>query len=95
MEVMALGFVKLDKVEKFRGCYLTSKEDSSVFVDPPPFQPAPKKKKKKKSCQWMLDDDYQGFSFAPKALLDAFLEDKALYPKKGKRSREVAGKLFC
>ena len=43
----------------------------------------------------MLDDDYQGFSFAPKAPLDAFLEDKALHPEKGKRSREIAGRLFC
>ena len=93
LQVMALGFVKLDDVEKLRGCYLTSKEDSSVFVDPAPFVPEPKKKKK--SRQWMLDMDYTGFSFAPKDLLEAFLEDRLVHPDKGDRSRAIQGRLFC
>jgi len=31
-KVMALGMVKLDEIDKLRGCYLTAKEDPSVFV---------------------------------------------------------------
>ena len=39
-QVMTLGFIKLDDIEKLRGCYFTAKEDSSMFVDPiTPLEP--------------------------------------------------------
>jgi hypothetical protein len=33
-QLIALPFVKFDDVDNFRGCYLLSKEDPSVFVTP-------------------------------------------------------------
>ena len=39
-QVMSLGFIKLDDIEKLWGCYFTTKEDSSIFVDPiTPLEP--------------------------------------------------------
>ena len=32
-QVMYLKFIKLDDIEKLRGCYFTTKEDSSIFVE--------------------------------------------------------------
>ena len=71
---MALGIFKLDNIDKLRGCFLTSKENPSVLVEPnviPNTEPP-----KKKTWQWMLDEDYAGSVFAPKKLLTSFQEDK-------------------
>ena len=62
-KVMALGFVKIDDIDKLRGCFLTSKEDPSVFVEPNAIPNT--EHLKKESWQWMLDEDYSGFSFLP------------------------------
>ncbi len=34
IQVMELGFVKLDDITKLRGCHLFSIEDISIAVDP-------------------------------------------------------------
>ena len=63
-KVMALRMVKLDEIDELCGCFLMSKEDPSVFVEPcatPSIEPP-----KKKNCQWVLDEDYAGFTSAPK-----------------------------
>ena len=33
-QVMSLAFIKLDDIEKLQGCYFTTKEESSIFVEP-------------------------------------------------------------
>ena len=78
---MSLGFNKLDDIEKLRGCYFTTKEDSSIFVEPiTPLDPKTESRDISKR-QWMLDEDYQGFSLAPKHLLEPYKADKAEHPK--------------
>ena len=74
-KVMALGFVKLDDVDKLRGCHLITKEDPSVFVGPittsgEESSPSPEKK------QWYLDKNYNNFVFAPAHLMDEYKKDK-------------------
>ena len=84
--VMLLGFVRLDDIQHLRGCYLTTKEDSSVFVNPlGPLEKVPEVKPNTKR-QWMLDQDYHGFSFAPAHLLEPYKEDKE---KKGSGSARL------
>lgn len=107
-EVMALATVRLEDVDKLRGCYIMSKEDSSVFVDPITPEEPPVVSKKKR--QWMLDQDYQGFAFAPQHLLQSFREDKKKHPRQtigplpkggvgfgwpNGRNRKTAADLFC
>lgn len=75
--VMQLGFVKLDDVEKLRGCWLVTKEDPSVFVTPVPKGDENGNQPTKK--QGLLDSDFSGFSFAPKHLLDPYVKDKEPY----------------
>ena len=60
-QVMSLGFIKLDDIEKLRGCYFTTKEYSSIFVEPiTPLEPETESRDISKR-HWMLDEDYQGF----------------------------------
>ena len=78
---MSIGFFKLDDIEKLRGCHFTTKEDSSIFVDPiTPLEPETESRDISKR-QWMLDEEYQGFSMAPKHLLESYTADKADHPK--------------
>lgn len=98
-KMMELGFVQYDDIHKLRGCYLASKEDPSVFVDPTPLS-EDDIAKLKKTKQLKLDIDYSGFSFAPKDLLQPFKEGKNKYPMEDGqgwpdgRSREIAANLF-
>ena len=62
---MSLGFICLDKITLLCGCYLVTKKDQSVFVDPEhPTDSDPEHSLSTKR-QWMLDWDYHGFVFAP------------------------------
>ena len=73
-KIIALGIVKLDNIDKLHACYLTMKEDPSVFVKPdavPEDKPV-----KEKTPQLILDEDYKEFSFAPEKLLQSFVDDK-------------------
>ena len=109
VKIMQLGYVHFDDIPKLRGCYLTSKEDPSVFLDPPSEEEGTTT-----SRQLLLDTDYHAFSFAPKQQLDEYTADKAAHTIcddyvfvdiiNGKpvqsswpegRSREVASNLFC
>ena len=107
-EVMALATVRLEDVDKLCGCYIMSKEDSSVFVDPLTTEESVVVAKTKR--QWMLDQDYQGFALAPKHLLEPFLTDKKKFPRQtigplpregidfgwpNGRNRKTAAELFC
>ena len=79
-KMMELGFVQYEDIHKLRGCYLASKEDPSVFIDPTP----PSEEdiaKKKSSRQLRLDADYSCFAFAPNDLINPFLEDKKKHPR--------------
>ena len=78
---MALGIVKLDDIDKLRGCFLTSKEDPSIYTFAEPNAIPNTEPPKKKIRQWMLDEDYTGFAFAPKKLLASFQEDNDKCPK--------------
>ena len=77
-KVMLLGFVCFDDIEKLRGCYLITKEDPSVFVTP---AVEATKKSKKTQRQWMIDEDYTGFAFAPAKWMDPYKEDQEKYPR--------------
>ena len=89
-QLIALPFVKFDDVDKFRGCYLLSKEDPSVFVTP--FFCADDEDNAAESTnacgRWgRIDTDYAGFCFAPKALMDPYKEDRS--------NTKLSGELFC
>jgi len=61
--VMDLGLCTYDDIHKLRRCYLASKEDPSVFVDPaPPSELELKQKKENAMRQLQLYVDYTGFS---------------------------------
>ena len=45
--MIELGFINYDDIQKLSGCYLASKEDPSVFVDPTPPNAESITKKKK------------------------------------------------
>lgn len=87
--LLLLGFVHFDDIAKMRGCYLMTKEDDSVFVTPnidvsddDDSDQAPSKR------QWMLDQDYAGFAFAPSAVMQQYVQNK--------KDRDVATTtLFC
>ena len=64
--MLLLDCVRVDDVDKLRGCHLTTKDDPSVFIDPVipdndlhvgVVTPAKR--------QWMLDRDYSGFHLHP------------------------------
>jgi hypothetical protein len=89
-QLIALTFVKFDDVDKFRGCYLLSKEDPSVFVTT--FFCADDEDNADESTNasgrlGRIDTDYDGFCFAPKALMDPYKEDRS--------NTKLAGELFC
>ena len=74
-EFVALGRGSVDEIDKLRGCYLVTKEDSSVIFDPmielgPMVLPIIPRR------QWMLDDECQGFKFAPPKLHQPYLANK-------------------
>ncbi|KAL9190571.1 hypothetical protein ACHAXT_000277 [Thalassiosira profunda] len=79
VKMMELGFVAFDDIPKLRGCYLLSKEDPSIFVAPS-IPAAEESAAPTPQRQWMLDRDFDGFSFAPRNLLEAFRADKAKSP---------------
>ena len=96
-KVMSLGFVRLDDITSLRGCWLVTKEDQSVFVDPVyPVDPEPVKSPSTKR-QWMLDRDYHGFSFAPRHLMEPYMSSIENHGAKwvGKDGEKITGKLFC
>ena len=66
-KVMQLGFIHLDNVDKIRGCYLLSKDDPTIMLNPVPS--AEEESGKKQSS---IDEDYNGFAFKPIALVDAY-----------------------
>ena len=99
LDLMSLGFVKLDDVQKFRGCHFLSKEDPTIFVDP-----AADERSNSEKRQWMIDRDFDGFSLAPKKLMDQYVKDRERDSKlnddeRQKKwpmgsSRELAASLF-
>ena len=60
-------------------------------------------------CQWMHDEDYQGFTFAPRHLLEPFKKEKKQYPWQSghlllgdmslgwpkNKNKQISGELFC
>ena len=66
--LMELDFVHYDDIHKLRACFLASKEDPSVFVDPTP-PPKEAAVEDPTHRQLALDADYTGLSFAPSDLL--------------------------
>ena len=87
---MTLGFVKLEEIAHLRGCYLITKEDTSVFKDPvePPPENKPVETPKR---QWMLNVDYLGFDFAPKHLMETYKRayDKYVAEQSKKESKRA------
>jgi hypothetical protein len=76
-DFVALGCGSVDEIDKLRGCYLVTKEDPSVIFDPmielgPMVVPIVPRRRR----QWMLDDECQGFKFAPPKLYQPYLADK-------------------
>ena len=74
-DFVALGCGSVDEIDKLRGCYLVTKEDPSVIFDPmielgPMVVPIVPQR------QWMLDDECQGFKFAPPKLYHPYLTNK-------------------
>ena len=72
--VLRCGLV--DEIDKLRGCHLVTKEDPTVIFNPvhglrPMMVPIVNAQR-----QWMLDDDCQGFKFAPPKLYHPYLADK-------------------
>lgn len=90
-QLIALPFVKFDDVEKFRGCYLLSKEDPSVFVTPIfCADDEDDDEAVDGGGRWgRLDTDYAGFCFAPKALIDPYKEDRSNPKLAGELSRHM------
>ena len=80
-KVMSLGFARLEDMEKLHGCYIVSKEDSSVFVDPITTAEPVMEVTTSTKRQWMLDDNYEGFLFVPRYLLVPFKKDKEEHPQ--------------
>ena len=104
--VMALGLCTYDDVPKLRACYLASKEDPSVFVDPAESSPCNGTGQQEdteehdtvqegEKHQLKLDCDFVGFSFAQKELLDDYISTKREHGSSAGKTKEVAGKLFC
>ena len=68
LKIMELGLVHLDDIDKMHACYIVSKDNPTVFVEP--FDQhksvmattAPQQ-------EWMMDVDYSAFAFAPNQLL--------------------------
>ena len=83
--------------------------DSSIFVDPITPLGSETESRDISKRRWILDEDYQGFSLAPKHLLEPYKTDKAEHPKqcgpfeKGNtsmvwpegRDRTISAQLFC
>jgi len=82
-EFVALGVGAADEIDKLRGCYFVTKEDASVFLDPVPELPPIKGTLETTKRQWVLDNDCEGFKFAPPKLLQPYMADKiANHPPK-------------
>lgn len=105
--IVSLGYVKLEDVDKLRGCYLLTEEDPAVFIEPKTPVEQSTATPTKKTCQSMLDQDYLRFCFDPAYLLEPFKKDN----KKSKteltnkqrqacfgwtigRDKRIAGELF-
>ena len=88
--LIALPFVKFDNVEKFRGCYLLSKEDPSMFVTPIFCADDEDSDNETTNAggRWgRIDTDYAGFCFAPNALMNPYHQ--------GRANTKLSGELFC
>jgi hypothetical protein len=68
-DYVAIGCKSVDEIDKLRGCYLVIFDPAQVLG--PLMLPI-----LTDQCQWMLDDDCQGFKFAPPKLYHPYLTDK-------------------
>ena len=88
-KVMQLGFVHLDNIDKLRGCYLLSKDDPTIILNPVPS--AEEESGKKQSS---IDEDYIGFAFKPKALVDAYKASGETKDKEPSCFHTASGRFF-
>ena len=88
-KVMQLGFVHLDNVDKLRGCYLLSKDDPTIILNPVPS--AEEESGKKQSS---IDEDYIGFAFKPKALVDAYKASRETKDEEPSCFHTASGRFF-
>ena len=88
-KVMQLGFIQLDNVDKIRGCYLLSKDDPTIMLNPVPS--AEEESGKKQSS---IDEDYIGFAFKPKALVDAYKASRETKDEEPSCFHTASGRLF-
>jgi hypothetical protein len=75
---VSLSVGAVDEIDKLRGCYLVTKEDQFVFVSPVPEIPSIRGATAGTQHQWLLDNDCNGFKFAPPKLLQPYIADKTL-----------------
>jgi hypothetical protein len=69
----------MNDVPKIRAAYLTSKIDPTVFLDPPVHVPVPDKPATNKAL-----DEFDGFSWKPKALVEDYRSDRSSLEKQTK-----------
>lgn len=95
-EILLLGYVTLNNVDKIRACYFVTKEDPSVFVTPLDTVKDSDDEELPASTgrQFTLDSDYTGFALAPASLMKEYTEKRA--EKAGSESfKTMAAELFC
>ncbi len=75
MDFVAFGCGLVDKIDKLMGSYLMTKEDPSVILDPV-WELGPRMVPIVPRRQWMVDDDCNGFKFAPPKLYHPYHANK-------------------
>ena len=75
MDFVAFGCGLVDEIDKLMGSYLMTKEDPSVILDPV-WEFGPRMVPIVPRHQWMVDDDCNGFKFAPPKLYHPYHANK-------------------